>query len=430
MPQPLEGHPHILRELIQFVRQNSQFYRELYRDVPEDASALEHLPVINHTSFWSSNTSSLAANNVVTGSLLDGGIFRTGGTTSEPKVSFYSHDELHRVTRQLGDCLVRAGLQPGDRVANLYYNGELYMGFLIQVLAWLDSNVPYVQLPISGVVDVEATVWPLREFRATVAMAMPTTLIRIAEYLVSRGEQLPDVHLLVFSGEGLYKDQEALIAQGFPNAVVRPLMYGSVDGGLIAFPTHDADLERRAEGPVYVPNAPNVIVEIIRDDGERITTAGASGLVHVTDLTRRLMPVIRYPTGDVAEWVDFAQQQFVLRGRDVVGFKIGPASYDFRHLRGIVLDVVGAEKLQGFQAVARRKDGKDELVFRIASTVADRLRAAEALDQAMRIKTTQYASGLEARYINPLAIEWVEVKDLIQNPRTGKLRETVDQRFA
>lgn len=425
MSRPLDKHSHVLRELLQFVRQHSPFYQDLYKDLPEDVSTLEQLPLIDHTSFWSSNTSSLDTNQVVTGSILDGGIFRTGGTTSEPKVSFYSHDELHRVTRQLGDCLVRAGLRPGDRVANLYYNGELYMGFLIQVLAWLDSNVPYVQLPISGVVDIEATVWPLREFRATVAMAMPTTLIRIAEHLVSRGEQLPDVHLLVFSGEGLYKDQEALIAQGFPNAVIRPLMYGSVDGGLIAFPTH----ERHAEGPVYVPNSPNVIVEIVRSDGECITKAGVPGLIYVTDLTRRLMPVIRYPTGDVAEWVDPAQQQFVLRGRDVVGFKIGPASYDFKHLRGIVLDVLGADKLQGFQAVARRKNGKDELVFRIASSISDQLHIANALDQAMRTKTTQYASGLEARYINPLVVEWVNVEDLIHNPRTGKLREVIDQRF-
>lgn len=143
---------------------------------------------IDHTSFWSANTSSISDNRVLTGTVLDGGIFRTGGTTSDPKVSFYSRDELHRITRQLGDTLIHAGLQPGDRVANLYYNGELYMGFLIQLLAWLDTNVPYFQLPISGVVDIEATVWPLREFKVTVAMGMTTTLIWIAEYVISRGE--------------------------------------------------------------------------------------------------------------------------------------------------------------------------------------------------------------------------------------------------
>ncbi|KAJ5408176.1 hypothetical protein N7509_002059 [Penicillium cosmopolitanum] len=345
-------------------------------------------------------------------------IFRTGGTTSDPKVSFYSRDELHRITRQLGDTLIHAGLQPGDRVANLYYNGELYMGFLIQLLAWLDTNVPYFQLPISGVVDIEATVWPLREFKVTVAMGMTTTLIWIAEYVIS-----------LYSGEGLFSDQTALLAKAFPNVVVRPLMYGSVDGGLIAIPTHDADLESRAGAPVYVPNSPNVVAEILREGGKPITNEEERGILHVTDLSRRLMPIIRYPTGDVAEWVDFSRKQFVLRGRDLIGFKIGPASYDFRHLREIVVKTLGSDNIQGFQTVARRKNGKDELVFWIAGFGTNRAEGYENLDKALKTHTTQYASGLAAGYINPLAVGWIDVKDLYHNPRTGKLRETVDQRF-
>lgn len=428
-PTGLVPSPHVVQELVQFVRQNSKFYRELYQNVSEDACVLKELPVINHTDFWSANTTSTATNAVVTGSVLDGGIFRTGGTTSEPKVSFYSREELHRITRQLGDTLIRAGLQPGDRVANLFFNGALYMGFLINALAWLDSNVPYVQLPISGFVDIEHTVAPLREFGVTVALGMTTTLIRISEHLVSRGEHLPAVHLLVYSGEGLHSDQIALLAKGFPNAVVRPMMYGSVDGGLIALPMHDADLERHAGGAVYVPNLPNVVVEILREGGEPVTAAGERGSVHVTDLTRRLMPVIRYPTGDLAEWVDPAKGYFVLRGRDSVGMRIGPASWDFKHLRGIAVRGLGPENIQGFQAVVRRNGGKDELVFRIASSIADQLQGSRDLDNAMRTETTDYAKGLEKGYFNPLAVEWVESKDLYSNPRTGKLRETVDQRF-
>lgn len=233
----------------------------------------------------------------------------------------------------------------------------------------------------------------------------------------------------MYSGEGLFSDQTALLAKAFPNVVVRPLMYGSVDGGLIAIPTHDADLESRAGAPVYVPNSPNVVAEILREGGKPITNEEERGILHVTDLSRRLMPIIRYPTGDVAEWVDFSRKQFVLRGRDLIGFKIGPASYDFRHLREIVVKTLGSDNIQGFQTVARRKNGKDELVFWIAGFGTNRAEGYENLDKALKTHTTQYASGLAAGYINPLAVGWIDVKDLYHNPRTGKLRETVDQRF-
>ena len=303
------------------------------------------------------------------------------------------------------------------------------MMYFLCILCWIDSGTPYIQLPISGVLDVERMVWPLRDFKVTVVASVPTNLIRVSEYLASRNEQLVDVHLIVYAGESLYEDAKAILAKGFPNAVVRPMMYGSVDGGLIGFPTHDDDLEAQTGGPVYMPNSPNVIVELLREDGKAITEPGEKGLIHVTNLTRRLMPVIRYPTGDAAEWVDTSKKLFVLRGRDGVGLKIGPATYDFRHLRGIAIKTLGAGSVTGFQIAARRKGTKDELVFRVVSTIEDEEQGYTDLENAMRTETPRYVPCLEKGLINPLAVEWITLDDLYTNPRTGKLRETIDQRI-
>ena len=234
----------LLQELVQFARKNSAFYRDLYEGVPDDVSTLEQLPAINHTTFWQSNVTNVDANRVLTGSLLgmltpsfpqkarvlismsDGGIFKTGGTISEPKVSFYSRDVLHSITSGMADCFIRAGLQPGDRVANLFNNGELYMMYFLTILCWIESGTPYIQLPISGVLDVERMVWPLRDFKVTVVASVPTNLIRVSEYLASRNEQLPDVHLIAYAGESLYEDSEGAFSAGLskrnrPTSVVR-----------------------------------------------------------------------------------------------------------------------------------------------------------------------------------------------------------------
>ncbi|KAH6652736.1 hypothetical protein BKA67DRAFT_536458 [Truncatella angustata] len=420
----------VLNELIRYVQRNSQYYRDLYRDIPGDASSLEQLPVIEHARFWLSNTCNPETNRLLTSTVIDGGIFRSGGTTGDPKVSFYSRNELNGITRDLADCLKRAGLQPGDRVANLLSNGDLYMGYLLNVLSWADSSIPFVQLPISTLVEVERMVWPLQEFQATVLSAMPTILIRISDYLSARGEQLPSVHLIVYGGENLHQDSKAVLKKTFPNAAMRPMMYGSVDGGLIGLPTHDTTLEHQVGGPIYTPNSPSVVVEILNEDGVPVTAIGQTGPIYVTNLTRRLMPVIRYPTGDVAEWVDYSQRLFTLRGRDVIGFKIGPASYDFRHLRNIVVKVLGDGNISAFQVAARRSDRKDELVFRIASHLSDHDEWDKKLEGALRADTFQYVSNLETGIINPLVVEWVDIEAMHTNQRTGKLRDVVDERVS
>ena len=55
-----------------------------------------------------------------------------------------------------------------------------------------------------------------------------------------------------------------------------------------------------------------------------------------------------------------------------MGIKGGPASYDMISLRVIVLNVLENDALTGFQVLLRRKNAKDEMVFRIASQPQNR----------------------------------------------------------
>ena len=44
-----------LWELIRFARERSPYYRELYRDVPEESRILSDYPVIEQERFWEAN---------------------------------------------------------------------------------------------------------------------------------------------------------------------------------------------------------------------------------------------------------------------------------------------------------------------------------------------------------------------------------------
>jgi phenylacetate-CoA ligase len=113
-------------DLICYARTHSPFYKELYDGV--EGSSLADLPVIDQAAFWAANT--IRDNQVLTRAHTDGLIFKTGGTTKAPRVSFYTNEEWEAMCRTYAETLPAAGLRHGDRIANLFAAGELYSSFI------------------------------------------------------------------------------------------------------------------------------------------------------------------------------------------------------------------------------------------------------------------------------------------------------------
>lgn len=415
-----------LEELVKFARKNSPYYRQYYANLPENVSELNEIPLLDHESFWAANSGLPPENQVVTGPLTDGAVFRTGGTTAVPKVSYLTREDLHEGERFWAACLVRAGLRPGDRVANLLYGGDLYKGFLNLSLALTAAPTPNFHLSI-GVAPFESQAWTLRTFAATVLVGMPTSLCKLADYLIKIDQSVPSVRLLIYIGELLHRDQRVFLSRAFPCAQVGPLFYGSVDGGFIGTP--DVPPGGIDQDPTpYNVNASSTIMELVGDTGDLITAEGVKGNVVITNLTRRLMPIIRYPMGDAAEWVDYGSRKFRLCGRGAVGVRVGPASYDMASFKEIIVSSLRDEKVNGFQVLLRRAKGMDEMVFRIACQPENPEQASQRVKGEMDRVHEEWAKEVAEEFINPLVIEWVSFQDLHCNARTGKLREIIDQR--
>lgn len=315
-----------VQDLVNFARKNSFHYRQRYANLPENVSELNNIPVLDHSSFWTANTGLPPENKIITAPLTDGAVFRTGGTIAIPKASYVTREELREGVQSWAACLVRAGLQPGGRVANMLYGGDLYKGFLDLGLALTNAPIPNFHLPI-GVAPLESQAWTLRTYAATVLVAMPTVMCRLADYLINLHQHVSSLRLLLYIGEHLHKDQRLLLSKAFPSAQIGPIQYGSVDGGLIGLP--DVPLGGAdQDSTCYTVNSSSMIMELVSDTCNLITEEGVKGDVVITNLTRRLMPIIRYPMGDAAEWVDYESRKFRLCGRGAVGVRVGPASYD------------------------------------------------------------------------------------------------------
>ncbi|MEV6318867.1 AMP-binding protein [Streptomyces sp. NPDC051776] len=419
---------HTLAELIRFVRSNSAFYAELYSGLPERVTELSALPVIPQTRFWQAN--SPRPNTLLTGPLEEAVVFRSGGTTGAPKFSFYTREEWREFTTSFGSGLTGAGLEPGQRVADLFYAGDLYASFTFVLDALHRSPVSNVRLPIGGAAPLSSTVATLEQFDVDVIAGTPTTLCSLAEHLTAAGRQLPAVSRLFFGGESLFGDQQRLLATAFPAARVTSIGYAAVDAGLVGLPVpgDDPRLHR-------VP-APHTVVEILDEEsGEPITRAGLPGRVVVTDLRRRLMPVLRYPVGDRAEWTDTAAGHFRILGRAEEGVRVGPVALHTQDVHDLVHTADIAGRVTGVQLVVRRSQGsdgvdRDGLLLRLGcDTGAGGLtELAAAVEKAFHAARPMYADAVAARHVHPVALELVRHADLAVNARSGKLIRVLDER--
>lgn len=406
-----------LRSLVEHARANSPFYKELYDGLPADWTVAD-LPIIEQAKFWDANT--LRDNQVMTGPHTDGIVFKTGGTTNAPRVSWYSREEWRSMAEVFATGMHAAGVREGDRVANLYYAGELYSGFIITMNTLELVNT--VQLPIAGGAPLDFTLQTLQDFHATVVAAFPTSLVRLAQYVIENAGSLPEIRLVLFSGEAFYGDQRTVVETAFPNAVIRSIGYGSVDGGILGASVADSEDPR-----VFRAFRPSRLLEIVDvDTNEPIEEPGRPGRLLVTDLSRTLMPIIRYPVGDLAEWISFEEGTFRLLGRADEGARCGPVTLHLDYLRSVVAEALESRHVTGFQVVLRRVDAKDQLVLRVACTASDRESLYPAISAGVDRISPRFADHVRRGVINPLVVEWTDA--LQTNPRTGKTIRLIDER--
>lgn len=176
-------------------------------------------------------------------------------------------------------------------------------------------------------------------YDATVLLATYSTLVRIMD----SGAVLPKLRLVMYSGRCFSPPNPtsssvslpSLADATFPNAVIRPSEFSSLATGLLGIPTTfthtqnnasseqevkvkaeveederniDADVD--SNGNLFKVVAPLVVLEIVDTDGRVIVEEGVKGRVLATHLVRRLQPLVRFPTGDWAVWVDYGGEVF------------------------------------------------------------------------------------------------------------------------
>jgi len=406
-------------DLVKYVRKKSAFFKDLYSHIPSDNFKLSDLPIINQDNYWSHNT--FLNNSVLTDNSSDGVIFKSGGTTGNPKFSYFTKSEWDKFTKDFGFGMDQLKMKEGDLCANLFYSGDLYASFLFINKSVEQMKTAVTQLPITGQTDVETSLKIISEYKVNVLFGVPTSLINMASHA---NEQLPHVDQIYYGGEPLFEDQRDALLKIFPNAHISSIGYASVDGGQLGYVDSSC-----APGEHKVFSS--TIMEIVDpDSGELIEEVGKVGKLVFTNLSRRLMPILRYPVGDMACWVE-VDKKFNLLGRSDEGARVGPVTINRDDISSILKGSNIGHLVNNFQLVIKRKSGRDYLHLFLGGQGSSDLNRNCDLGEFKKLFYEQrpmYLKEFESNLIEDIEISLVSVDDLIKNPRTGKLRLVIDQR--
>lgn len=411
-----------LKEIVECAKADSPFYRELYKNV--QFTKLADLPVVDQSAFWKST--------VVTQKHPDGIVFKSGGSTGAPKYSYFTSSEWQSFTNAFGWGMAQGILENGDRVANLFYVGDLYASFLFikDSLQWIPvQEKRLTQFPVAGATDPKQILKTLEEFNINVIAGVPSAILTLLEMYQKEKNNYPGVRLekLLFGGEALYPDQYTAFKEIFPHIQISSIGYASVDAGLLGFSDRTC-----ADGEHRVFDGANIIEIVDPDTNEVITEMNRVGKVLVTNLTRKLMPIIRYPAGDLAMWVESPEtpyRKFKLQGRSDEAARLGTLSVYFEDTRTMVMNALKDSSGLQFQMILNHFEHKDELTLRLAGhSLGPSKSVQEKVLAAFKIEKPVYDDLLKKHLIHPLKIEIVEMNQMEGNLRTGKLKRVIDNR--
>ncbi|WP_166223730.1 phenylacetate--CoA ligase family protein [Pseudomonas atagonensis] len=413
-----------LNELVNFARQHSPYFKQHYSGISESITAIAELPLINPSEYWQ-NSQILNQWPVLTASPAQALVFKTGGSTSAGKLSVYTREEWHRLVSDFGRGLTTQ-FKPADRVANLFFAGDLYASFLFihDALAYVAEDI--TEFPFTGQVANEELAEAIVQHNINVLAGVPAQLLTFASGLLRQGQVLTGVDTVLFGGESLFAAQRQILSQVFPNARIASIGYASVDAGFIGSSHRDCN-----EGEHRSPDG-HALIEIIDEHtGELIDTCGRSGQLVLTNPQRRLMPLIRYPVGDRACWLEpvgTAMRKFALMGRSASSqrVRVGILSLIPEEIGACVQTCTASDH---WQLLIEQAAHKDVLILKwVPAATSPAHGDAERALLARLIEDYSLIEQLQAQQLLELHIQTCTLEDLARHPRSGKCLRVHDLR--
>lgn len=408
-----------LSSLVAHARAHSPFWAQRLAGLEVTSRAdLARLPVLDKDTLAAASPPH--ATDALTGPLAGATVFRSGGSTGEPKFALYAAEEIAAFVPYFQRTYGAAGLAPGDRVANLFAAGSLYASFVFINRLLESAGVLNMPFTTSAAPDVVAR--HVKLFDINVLVGFPSWILQVAEAIAAEGLRIEKIF---YAGEHLYEEERRYLRERLGATVIASAGYAAVDAGMMAYQCE------HSTGGVHHVHADHVALELLHPETGAPVGPGESGLVTVTNLERRLHPVIRYQVGDLGRWVEgdcpcgrtTPRFELLHRGDDVLRIGYASVTYD-----EVVQAFTAVPELSAtVQMVKEREARRDRLALRIELREAvPAAGLAERLGEAVRAVKPDLAKMEASGYIHPLRFEFLPTGGIPRLPVSGKFKRTLD----
>ncbi len=290
-----------LIELIKKAKISSEFHNLLYRGVANEPISIEEIPITIPSKFWSYCKKKTSREQPLLPT--DGVIFKGRVNEGQDIYSVYTKTEWNFMVSVFGRGLAAGKLKRGDRLVNLFNAGDATGDFLLLSEALHRSPIDILHIPMTGLPIEQTMIDQLIQLKVSVLAAPLRTLKDLVAYFLKKRVLTQSlrvgIKLILFGSEFADPKQLLPIRALFPNAAVRPMGYSNPQIGLIGYSDQDCSIHE------YRTFSEASWIEIIDPATlEPIHEPGHPGHLLTTQLFRSWMPVIRFPTGEWAEWMD------------------------------------------------------------------------------------------------------------------------------
>ena len=288
--------------------------------------------------------------------------FRSGGSSGKTAISPFSYHAYHRQMQAAAEGLFAAGLDPNlDQVANMFFGGGLYGGFLS--FYTILEKLEIVQYPLAAYEDKEFLASVLVENNINTIVGMPSFIVELFE---SQRDILKKARIkkIFFGGEHFGKKHRGWLKSEFGVELIRSASYGSVDAGPLGFQCEHSD------GGVHHLNESIQDLEILNVSKDEPVQKDDIGRLVFTSKARDCISIERYDIGDLGRWISDpcpcgrSSKRFELLGRHGDIFRAGGTFFNYMKFQKILRDEFHYE--DALQIELDNFDNRDRITIRVS----------------------------------------------------------------
>ncbi|MCR5421151.1 MAG: hypothetical protein K6E98_09100 [Lachnospiraceae bacterium] len=287
-----------LKKFLTYAKEHCRYYRALNCD-PADLSSFPLLTKEIVSKNYKDITSDEAKNIIYRESY-------TGGSTGEP-FHFMNQMDLDPIYQVV--LWQRMGYRPGDTILSMD-GTKLSEESLVQNIYWgkkAKRNLPYGGYFMSSLYlnedNISLYVDHIMKLKPDFIRAYPMFIYTVAKYMKDNNiKPLHKTKGIQLTSESSFTYQHDLIEEVFDTTVY--MQYGHTECCAFAY-TKDSSRIYRTE-PLYG------FMEILNEEGIFVKP-GETGEIVVTSFFNKVMPLIRYKTGDMAEFSGYDGNSLILK---------------------------------------------------------------------------------------------------------------------